>query len=146
MIVCLALAFATETRADGKKEALTGLPLCPATSSKWAPADPDKMPEHQICKSQQQTYSYSLNDVKMDAALAWCVANLPGFKKAHGYVNGRAHDTFYNAEGTLAVSITGSQGKEGENTPAYSIDYLKFTPGLGEGAFTSMSQGHLVCP
>jgi len=35
----------------------------------------------------------------------------------------RSQDTFYNPEGALAVSVTGSSGRAEENTETYSVVY-----------------------
>ena len=53
---------------------------------------------------------------------------LQGFKKTHAYAANRSQDTFYNADGILAVSVTGSSGKAGENTETYSVFYSRFSP------------------
>jgi hypothetical protein len=139
-------SFTARAGASGKMDPVTGLPLYPATSNRIDPGDPVKLPASQICKCKQEADFYSVYDAKVSAAVAWCAANLAGFHKSHGYANSRSHDTFYNTDGTLIVSITGSRGKEGDDTGAYSIIYLKFTPGLQEKTILAMSGGKIVCP
>jgi hypothetical protein len=84
-------------------------------------------------------------DSKMDATLDWYGAHLPGFKKTHAYAAERSQDTFYNSESTLAVSVTGSVGKAGENTDTYSVTYLGFQPAVAEKVIISLNQQKLVC-
>ena len=147
VLVGLALAlFGTSTDAAGKMDPLTALPLYPATGSKFHSGDPMRVPDTRLCKCNQETDFYTVHDAKVSAAVAWCATNLLGFHKSNGYARGRSQDTFYNSDGTLVVSITGSRGKEGEDTAAYSITYLKFTPGLQEKTIVAMSNGKIVCP
>jgi hypothetical protein len=46
----------------------------------------------------------------------------------------------------LLVIITGSHGKEGENTDTYSVSYEKYEPGLSEKTITGLTRGNLICP
>jgi hypothetical protein len=71
---------------------------------------------------------YSVYDSKVNATVAWYDAHLPGFKKTPAYAANRSQDTFYNADRILAVSVTGSSGKAGENTETYSVVYSRFSP------------------
>ncbi len=98
-----------------------------------------------FCKSKMQTDFYSLFHTKVDAALAWYGAHLPGFKKVHGYANNRSQDYFYNTDHTLVVSITGQPAADGQNTDGYSVSYLRFQPPLSEKAMVSMATGKVVC-
>jgi hypothetical protein len=126
---------------------LTGLPLIPATDSRLHLGnEPTKLPDSTMCKSKMQIDFYSVFDSKVSATLAWYVARLPGFKKTHGYASGRSQDTFYNADGTIIVSITGDPGKDGEDTGAYGLVYAKFQPGLAEKTILSMNIQKVVCP
>jgi hypothetical protein len=63
----------------------------------------------------------------------------------YAYAANRWQDTFYNPEGTLAVSVTGSSGKADENTETYSVVYARFQPGLPEKAVISLNQQKVVC-
>ena len=146
MIFGLALAISAHSAPTEKTDTLTGLPLYPATSNVIDPGDPTKLPETTVCKSKMQTDFYSVYDAKVDSTLAWCTAHLPGFKQSHGYADGRSQDAFYNSDGTMLVSVTGSRGKEGENTATYSISYHKFTPGISEKTLLGMKDRKIVCP
>ena len=146
----LALAM-TLTASGGPKlltsDPLTGLPLYPATDSRLHLGnEPTVLPESTVCKSKMQADFYSVYDSKVDATIAWYSAHLPGFKKTHAYAANRSQDTFYKPDGTLVVSVTGSPGKDGENTDAYSVVYVRFQPGLSERAVITLNQQKVVCP
>ena len=127
-------------------DALTGLPLIPATDS-GTPAgnEPSAMPPSDVCKSKMQAVFYQLYNIKVDATVAWYSSRLTGFKMAHGYASGRSQTVFYNSEGTILVFVTGKSGVEGENPNAYSVAYEKFQPGLNEKTINSVTQGKIVC-
>ena len=125
---------------------LTNLPLYPATDSRLHLGnDPTRLPESNVCNSRMQADFYTVYDSKVDATLVWYGARLPGFKKAHAYAANRSQDTFYNADRTLAVSITGSSGRAGDNTEAYSVVYARFQPGVLEKAIISLNQQKVIC-
>jgi hypothetical protein len=146
VIFGFALVISAHSAPPEKTDPLTGLPLYPATSNVVDPGDPVKLPEATICKSKMQTDFYTVYDAKVDATVAWCVAHLQGFKQTHGYADGRSQDAFYNSDGTVLVSVTGSRGKDGENSATYSISYQKFTPALSEKTIVSMKERKIVCP
>jgi FtsP/CotA-like multicopper oxidase with cupredoxin domain len=98
-----------------------------------------------VCTSKMQTDFYKVYDSKVDATLVWYGAHLPGFKKTHAYVANRSQDTFYNADGTLAVSVTGSSGKLGENAETYSLIYSRFQPALPETTIIGVNQQRVIC-
>jgi hypothetical protein len=126
---------------------LTGLALYPATDSRLHLGnEPTRLPDSYVCKSKMQADFYSVYDSKVDATLSWYTAQLPDFKKTHAYVANQSQDTFYKADGTVAVSVTGTVGKAGENTDTYSVVYFRFQPGLPEKAIVSLNQQKLVCP
>ena len=126
---------------------LTRLPLHPATDSRLHLGnEPTQLPESQVCKSKMQIDFYSVYDSKLSATLAWYDAHLPGFKKTHAYAANRSQDTYYKTDGTLIVSVTGSPGKEGENTDTYSVLYARLQPGLPEKAIVALNQQRVVCP
>lgn len=125
---------------------LTNLPLIPSTDSRLHLGNaPTTLPDHQFCKSKMQSDFYPLMDGKVSATIAWYGTHLSGFRKSHAYTDGRSRDTFYSADGTLIVSITGDPGKAGEDTDAYSVSYLKFQPGLSEKTILSMNQQNILC-
>ncbi len=145
--VGLALSFAPSAASTTlTTDPLTGLPLIPATDPYQLGNEPQKIPDTMVCKSKMQTDFYVTAKIKVDATLAWYAARLSGFKKTHAYANGRSQDTFYNADGTVIVGITGDPGKEGENTDTYAIVYAKFQPGLSEKTIVSMNTQKIVCP
>jgi hypothetical protein len=124
---------------------LTGLPLDPATDSRHLGNEPIRMHDSQICKSKMQGEFYSGVDSKVDATVAWYAAHLAGFHKAHAYAGGRSQDSFYNDTGTLVVFVTGSPGKEGENTDAYAVTYYRLEPGLPAKTILSFTQQKVTC-
>jgi len=96
---------------------LTNLPLYPATDSRLHLGnEPTRLAESKVCGSKMQADFYTVYDSTVDVTLGWYSAHLPGFKRTHAYAANRSQDTFYNPEGTLAVSVTGSSGKADENT------------------------------
>lgn len=126
---------------------LTGLPLYPATDSRLHLGnEPTRLPDATVCKSQMQADFYSVFDSKVDVTLAWYTAHLHDFKRTHAYAADRSQDTFYKADGTVIVSVTGSGGKDGENTDTYSVLYARFQPGLTEKTIISLNQQKLACP
>jgi hypothetical protein len=125
---------------------LTGLPLYPATDSRLHLGnDPTRLPESTVCGSTVQANFYSIYDSKVDATLVWYGIRLSGFKRTHAYAAKRSQDTFYNPDGTLAVSVTGSSGKADENTETYSVVYSRFRPGLPEKAIIGLNQQQVIC-
>jgi hypothetical protein len=144
------LSFVLTARGGTKvltTDPLTGLPLHPATDSRLHLGnEPTQLPESQVCKSKMQIDFYSVYDSKLSATLAWYDAHLPGFKKTHAYAANRSQDTYYKTDGTLIVSVTGSPGKEGENTDTYSVLYARLQPGLPEKAIVALNQQRVVCP
>ena len=148
--VLLALTMALTASGSPKvltTDPLTGLPLYPATDSRLHLGnEPTILPESTVCKSRVQAEFYSIYDSKISAAVTWYANHLSGFKKTHAYSANRSQDTFYKADGTLAVSVTGSSGHDGEETDAYSVVYSHFQPGLPERAVVSLNQQKLVCP
>jgi hypothetical protein len=151
LILATALALCSALIAAGgtkplTADPLTGLPLSPATDSRLHLGnDPTRLPESNVCKSKMQADFYTVYDSKVDATLAWYGVHLPGFKKTHAYAANRSQDTFYNAEGTLSVSVTGSSGRAGENTETYSVVYSLFQPALMEKTIIGLNQQKIVC-
>jgi hypothetical protein len=143
LLLGFGLAISAESASTEKTDPLTGLPLYSAIAEG---AGPIKLPEIRICKSKMEANRYTVHDAKMDATLAWCVAHLQGFKQTHAYSNGRSQNAFYNADGTLLVSVTSIPGKPGENSRTGSISYKKFTPGISEKTILSVKDQNIVCP
>jgi hypothetical protein len=149
ILIMLFLNFSLARNAGAKlltRDPLTGLPLYPATDSRLHLGnEPTRLPESQVCGSTMQADFYSVYGSKVDATLTWYDAHLRGFKKTHSYTAGRSQDTYYKADGTVIASITGSAGKEGENTDTYSVTYARFQPGLSEKVIVSLNQQKVVC-
>jgi hypothetical protein len=151
MILAMAIVFGFVVIAGGNTklltaDPLTNLPLHPATDSRLHLGnEPTRLPESNVCGRKMQTDFYTIYDSKLDATLVWYGAHLPGFKKTHAYAANRSQDTFYNPEGTLAVSVTGSSGKADERTETYSVVYSRFQPGLPEKAIISLNQQKVTC-
>ncbi len=125
---------------------LTNLPLYPATDSRLHLGnEPTRLPESNVCGIKMQADFYTVYDSKVDATLVWYGAHLPGFKRTHAYASNRSQDTFYNPEGTLAVSVTGSSGKADENTETYSVVYSRFQPAVPEKVIIGINQQKLTC-
>jgi hypothetical protein len=149
-VAMLILSFVLTARGGTKlltTDPLTALPLHPATDSRLHLGnEPTQLPESQVCKSKMQVDFYSVYDSKLNATLAWYDAHLPGFKKTHAYAANRSQDTYYNTDGTVLVSVTGSPGKEGEDTDTYSVLYARLQPGLPEKTIVALNQQRVVCP
>ncbi|MGB6384295.1 MAG: hypothetical protein WBD25_21125 [Terriglobales bacterium] len=152
IILAIALVFCFVVIAGGNSklltaDPLTNLPLYPATDSRLHLGnEPTRLPESNVCGSKMQTNFYTVYDSKVDTTLGWYGAHLSGFKRTHSYAANRSQDTFYNPEGTLAVSVTGSSGKASDNSETYSVVYSRFQPALPERAIISLNQQKLVCP
>ena len=151
MILAIALVFCFVVIAGGTtklltEDPLTNLPLYPATDSRLHLGnEPTRLPESKVCGSKMQADFYNVYDSKVDATLGWYGAHLAGFKRTHAYAANRSQDTFYNPEGTLAVSVTGSSGKADENTETYSVVYTRFQPALPEKAIIGFNQQKVIC-
>jgi hypothetical protein len=151
VILAIVLVFCFAVIAGGNTklltaDPLTNLPVYPATDSRLHLGnEPTRLPESNVCGSKMQTDFYSVYDSKVDATLVWYGAHLSGFKKTHAYSGNRSQDTFYNPEGTLAVSVIGSSGKADENTETYSVVYSRFQPALPEKAIIGLNQQKVIC-
>ena len=148
-VAMLILSFVLTARGGTKvltTDPLTGLPLHPATDSRLHLGnEPTQLPKSEVCTSKMQVDFYSVYDSKVNATLAWYSAHLAGFRRTHAYAANRSQDTFYNLEGTLAVSVTGTSGKADENTETYSVAYSRFQPALPEKAIVGLNQQKVIC-
>jgi hypothetical protein len=144
----LALSLAVlASGASLTSDPLTGLPLDPATDSRLHLGnEPTRLPVSTVCGSKMRADFYSVFESTQDAAVAWYAARLKGFRRAHAWAANRSQDTFYNADGTVIVSVTGVPGKMAESTEAYSIVYARFEPGLPEPVIVSLNRQRVVCP
>ena len=107
--------------------------------------EPTKMPDGQVCKSKMRANFYSLDNIKVDAAVAWYSSHLSGFKKVSGYESERSQTAFYNSDRTIVIFVTGDSGAKDENTKAYSVAYERYQPGISEKTITAVTQGRIVC-
>jgi hypothetical protein len=151
IILAVALVFCFVVIASGKTklltaDPLTNLPLYPATDSRLHLGnEPIRLPESNVCGSKMQADFYTVYDSKVDATVAWYSAHLPGFKKTHAFASNRSQDSFYNHEGTISVSVTGSSGRAGEDTETYSVVYSLFQPALLEKTIIGLNQQKVAC-
>jgi hypothetical protein len=90
---------------------LTKLPLISSPDPMHLGNEPTVLPDSPVCKSTMKADFYSNVSGKVDVTVAWYATRLSGFRKTYGYGSGRSQDSFYNADGTLMVSITGKPGK-----------------------------------
>jgi hypothetical protein len=88
---------------------------------------------------------YTARSGMVSAAVSWYAAHLSGFKHVHGMGSGRSQDTFYNAGGTLIVSITGEPGAEGQDTKVQAVIYGTIQPGVTDKVITGMNSQTTVC-
>ena len=122
------------------KDPLTGLPLITTTHS--VGNEPIQMPATVVCKSKMRGDFYRLQNIRVDAVVAWYSSHLSGFKKAEGHESGRSQIAFYNSDGTIVIFVTG----EGANADAYSVAYQRYQPGISQKTITGLTQGKFVCP
>lgn len=124
-------------------DSLTQLPLPAAEGALQIVGAPMDLSEP-VCKSTAQMNFYTVRG-KVDAALSWYATHLGGFKHVHGY-NDRSQDTFYNADGTLIVAITGKPAPSGVNSDVGSVIYGTIKPGVSEKIIAGLNVQKLVCP
>ncbi len=126
-------------------DALTGLPLYPGLS------DPDSLPKVQICSSKVEAVMYTPVPDKKNDVIQWYTGQLKGFRRYHGIGNDRTQDTFFNAAGTLGVTITGTAmhlnlpGVTSDSTDVFAVTYARLTPGLPPAAMQTLDTDHQVC-
>jgi hypothetical protein len=144
LIGVLAMHADAESTASSAVDSLTNLPLPAGDTLQLGEAT--KLQATSICASKMQADFFTPSGGKVDAALAWYAAHLNAFKRTHGYWSGRSQDTFYNAAGTLIVSVTGMPAKEGMIADVYSVLYARIQPGLAEKTILSLNAPKVVCP
>lgn len=126
---------------------LTGLPLHPATDSRLHLGnEPTRLPASTVCGSTMRADFYPVFDETQGAMVSWYAARLRGFRRTHAYAASRFQDTFYNADGTIIVSVTGVPAGRGVNAETYSILYARLEPGLPEKVIVSLNRQRVVCP
>ncbi len=142
VILCFS-AFASAAMLTS--DPLTGLPVPPTTKAPFGGNEPTKMPDGKICNSNLQANFYTVFNSKVSVTVNWYASRLPGFHKTHGFASGRSQDTFYSADGTTVVSVTGEPGKDGEDTNTYAVSYTRFQPGLSAKTIIGLNQHNIAC-
>ena len=147
IIVAVSVVIASFASPAGavSTDPLTKLPLPSAADPTGILGDPMKLPDVPVCKSTAQMNFYTARRGKVDATVAWYGSRLAGFKHTHGYGSGRSQDTFYNATGTLIVSITGDPAQDGQNAGVYSVIYGTVMPGASERVIVGMNVQKVAC-
>ena len=103
--------------------------------------DPGPLPTTVLCKSQSSGNFFIVSGKNTRDLTNWYTAALPGFKKYPAVTDGRTQVTFFSADGTQEVTITGNPN----STEAYSISYGRFHPGLTTAAMASFNTGKMIC-
>jgi hypothetical protein len=120
---------------NSTKDKITGLPVYPGV------ANPNPLPTTVVCKSQTSGEFFIASGETTRDVANWYTAALPGFKKFAAVIDGRSQDTYFSADGTQEVTITGRP-----NSPeVYSISYGRFHPGLSTSAMGSFNTGKMIC-
>jgi hypothetical protein len=125
---------------------LTKLPLPAPDAPLQLFENPNTIDDVPVCNSKSAMNFYTGRSGTVLAAVTWYANHLSGFKHIHGFGSGRSQDTFYNAAGTLIVGITGRPGKEGQDTPVYSVIYGTIQPGVSDKVIAGMNVQKIVCP
>jgi hypothetical protein len=117
------------------KNKLTGLPVYPGMT------ETGPLPRTVLCKSQMSGDFYIVQGKITKDLTKWYTGALPGFKKFSSVVGETSQDTYFSADGTQEVAITGVR-----NSPeAYSISYGRFQPGLPAIAMATFNSGKMIC-
>jgi hypothetical protein len=120
---------------DAAKDKITGLPVYPGVNE----AAP--LPATVLCKSQSSGDFFIVAGKNTKEVADWYTAALPGFKKFSAVMGGTSQDTYFSADGTQEITLTGRR-----NSPeAYLISYRRFYPGLTGTAMASFNSGKMIC-
>jgi hypothetical protein len=120
---------------NSTKDKITGLPVYPGVT------ETGPLPTTVVCKSQSSGEFFIVSGKNTRDLTNWYTAALPGFKKYPAVTDGRTQVTYFSADGTQEVTITGNP-----NSPeAYSISYGRFHPGLSTSAMASFNTGKMIC-
>lgn len=122
--------------ANAAADPLTKLPLYPGVAS----AQP--VPPVTICGSEMQGDFYLVMGGKVDAVNEWYAKHLTGFHMYHAVTGGRTQDSFFSADGTKEITVT---GRRSDTSEVFSISYGRFHPGLLEKAMASFNQPKRSC-
>jgi len=145
-LLAVVLSVRAESAGGGATDPLTKLPLPTAGAPLQLHDNPNTIDDVPVCKSKSTMNFYTGRSGTVSAAVTWYTNHLSGFKHVHGVGSDRSQDTFYNATGTLIVSITGMPGKEGQDTNVYSIIYGTIQPGVSDRIIAGMNMQKVVCP
>ena len=146
ILVLVAPVFVAAAKKTLANDPLTGLPLISWPDRLGIGNAPMRLDETTICKSKMQTDFYTPNGINVAATVSWYGSKLSGLKKIHGNVRNRSQDIFYKTDGSVIVSIAGTTGKDGEDTPVHGIVYETFQPALSEKTVVAMNTENIVCP
>jgi hypothetical protein len=120
---------------NSTKETITGLPVYPGVT------DPDPLPTTVVCKSQSSGHFFIVSGKNTREVANWYTAALPGFKRFSTVTGGTSQDTYFSADGTQEVTLTGRPN----SLAAYLISYRRFQPGLTAAAMASFNTGKMTC-
>ena len=125
----------TASPVHSTKDKITGLPVYPGVT------DPDPLPTTVVCKSQSSGHFFIVSGKNTREVANWYTTALPGFKRFSAVTGGTSQDTYFSADGTQEVTLTGRP-----NSPeAYLISYRRFHPGLTTAAMASFNTGKMIC-
>jgi hypothetical protein len=127
-LLAVVLSVRAESAGGVATDPLTKLALPTAGTPLQLYDNPNTIDDVPVRKSKSTMNFHTGRSGTVSAAVTWYTSHLSGFKHVHGVGSGRSQDTFYNATGTLIVSITGMAGKEGQDTNVYSIIYGTIQP------------------
>ena len=125
----------TASPVNSTKDKITGLPVYPGVT------ETGPLPTTVLCKSQMSGDFFIVRGTNTRDLTNWYTCALRGFKKFSTVTGGTSQDTYFSADGTQEVTITGIR-----NSPeAYSISYGRFHPGLPTSAMATFNTGKMIC-
>jgi hypothetical protein len=121
--------------AASANDPVTSLPVYPGMT------EPDPLPKANVCRKAMQGDFYMVMGKNVDVVVDWYARHLAGYRKYHAVTGHRSQDSFFNSNGTLEVTVTGSPN----STEVFSISYGRFQPGLAGPERASFNTGKQVC-
>ena len=134
LIATSVLALAVSAFASPANDPVSGLPLAPGMT---ASNDPLSIT---ICGKPAQANQVFGHATVADY-LAWYKAHLPGYHVVHAFWDDRSQDTFFSADGTKGVNITGTP----KSDKVFSVMYLSLKTGLTEHQWMVFSPSNPSC-
>jgi hypothetical protein len=128
-------AVALPTRAADSNDPVTGLPLLPNLHASNDPMDIT------ICAKKAQANQYFTRKDTVAEDLAWYKAHLAGYRLYHAFWDDRSQDTFWSADGTKGVNITGTP----KDDKTFSVMYLQMKTGLTDHERSVFSPSNPSC-